>query len=89
MQDGFNSQWRGYQLLEGTPASAETEIRVKVIIGDLPAPLGGTYSHPQGIVRIPGKLVNGKIVVPAGVLGHEIQHALQFQDGRFSNPDVE
>ena len=91
--DGFNAQWRGFASLPSDPSlSYETEIKVKVIVvGDssqtrYPGAVA-TYSHPDGIIRIMGKMVNGKIVLCPAVIGHEIQHALQYQDGQFVNPD--
>jgi len=91
--DGFNAQWRGFNLLKGdADLYYETEIKVKVVVVGDPAKLGypgaaGTYSHPEGIIRILGKKINGKIVLCEAVLGHEIHHALQFQDGGFADPD--
>ena len=91
--DGFNAQWRGFASL---PASSsldyETEIKVKVIVVGGSSQTGypgaaATYSHPDGIIRIIGKMVNNKIVLCPAVIGHEIQHALQFQDRHFVDPD--
>jgi hypothetical protein len=88
--DGFNAQWKGFQYLKGEPAYAETkEIRIKVVVTeDIGYPgAAATYSHPEGIIRIKGKMIAGKIVLCPAVIGHEIQHALEYQDGRFVNPD--
>jgi hypothetical protein len=91
--DGFDAQWRGFNSLKGDPnLRYETEIKVKVIVvGDM-ADIGypgaaATYSHPEGVIRIVGKRINGKIVLCPAVIGHEIQHALEYQDGEFANPD--
>ena len=91
--DGFDAQWRGFNSLKGDPnLYHETEIKVKVIVvGDL-ADIGypgaaATYSHPEGVIRIMGKRINGKIVLCPSVIGHEFQHALEYQDGSFVNPD--
>jgi hypothetical protein len=92
-REGFNQQWSGFARLPSSPdLYHETEIKVKVVVVGDPAQTGypgaaGTYSHPEGIIRIVGKVVNGKIVLCEAVLGHEIGHALQYQDGGFANPD--
>jgi Zn-dependent membrane protease YugP len=85
---GFNQQWQAFSSLPGRSADAETEIHLKVIVTEnLPDGWAASYSHPDGIIRIRGKVVGGKIVVPEAVIGHEVGHALQYQDGRFINPD--
>jgi len=93
--DGFNQQWQGFRSLSSEPFGIhEAEIRVKVIVvedrGQMPiAGAVGSYSHPQGVVHVLGKKINGKILLPEAVTGHEFIHALQFQslDGSFANPD--
>lgn len=91
--DGFNAQWRGFDALPSDPSLYyETEIKVKVIVVGDPSRVGypgaaATYSHPEGIIRISGKQIKGKIVLCPAVIGHEIQHALQFQSENFVDPD--
>ena len=86
--DGFNAQWRGFDSIKGEPARYESVITVWVIVtDDLPKGTAATYSHPQGIIRIRGKMVQGKIILPEAVLGHEIMHALEYQAEGFVNPD--
>ncbi|MBA4423298.1 MAG: hypothetical protein C0390_09400 [Syntrophus sp. (in: bacteria)] len=91
--DGFDAQWRGFNALKGDPFDVyETEIKIKVIVVDDMKAIGypgavGTYSHPEGAIRIVGKKINGKIILCPAVLGHEVQHALEYQDGEFANPD--
>jgi hypothetical protein len=85
--DGFNSQWKGFEAIQGEPAHRTARITVEVIVGELPPGLAATYSHPQGVIRIRGKVVAGKIVVPEAVLGHEVMHALEYQAEGFVNPD--
>ena len=91
--DGFNIQWRGFDSLKSEYfAPYETEIQVKVIVVSQLSETGypgaaATYSHPQGIIRILGKMINGKLVLCPSVIGHEFQHALEYQDGHFANPD--
>jgi len=92
--DGFDAQWRGFNALKSEPfGTYETEIKVKVIVVEDMKSIGypgaaGTYSHPDGVVRIVGKKIKGKIVLCPSVLGHEVQHALEYQDqGKYVNPD--
>lgn len=93
--EGFEAQWRGFKSLRGEPFGIhETEIRLKVVVvedmADMQYPGAvGTYSHPEGVVRIIGKKVMGKLILNPSVLGHEVQHALEYQDalGVFINPD--
>ncbi len=92
--DGFDAQWRGFNALKSEPFGAyETEIKVKVIVVEDMKSIGypgaaGTYSHPAGVIRIVGKKIKGKIVLCPSVLGHEVQHALEYQDqGKYVNPD--
>ncbi|MCL5808770.1 MAG: hypothetical protein M1418_09550 [Deltaproteobacteria bacterium] len=91
--DGFDAQWRGFNSLKTDRFDPyETEIRIKVIVVDDMSAIGypgavATYSHPEGAIRIVGKKINGKIVLCPAVLGHEVQHALEYQDGGFANPD--
>ena len=90
--DGFNQQWQGFRSLSSEPFGIhEAEIRVRVIVVEDREAIGhgavGTYSHPQGIIRIVGKKIKGKIVTPPAVLGHELQHALEYQGVGFVNPD--
>ena len=91
--DGFDAQWRGFNSLKTDRFDAyETEIKIKVIVVDDMKAIGypgaaATYSHPEGAIRIVGKKINGKIVLCPAVLGHEVQHALEYQDGQFANPD--
>jgi hypothetical protein len=90
--EGFDAQWRGFEALPPDPTlHYEKDITVKVIVtGDPEAIRRGAianYSHPDGVIRIRGKRVNGKIVVCPACVGHEFMHALQFQDDNFVNPD--
>ena len=93
--DGFDAQWRGFNSLKSEPFGIhETELKVRVIVVEDTADMNfpgavGTYSHPQGIIRIVGKKINGKIVLCPAVIGHEIQHAMEYQDKTqiFANPD--
>ena len=70
------------------------EIKVRVVVvedmADMQFPGDvGTYSHTEGVIRIVGKRILGKLILNPSVLGHEIQHALEYQDpyGAFINPD--
>lgn len=93
--EGFEAQWRGFKSLKSEPFGIhETEIKVRVVVVEDMADMNypgavGTYSHPEGIIRIVGKKVKGKLILNPSILGHEIQHALEYQDplGIFINPD--
>jgi len=76
------------------------DISVRVVVVDNKDAVGypgaaATYSDmggkgdPRAVITIYGKKVKGKIVLPEVVLGHEMAHALEYQDkgGRFHNPD--
>jgi hypothetical protein len=93
-KDGFDRSWRGFDLIPKTPGLyKEVDIKFKIIVVDDFTKTGyfgaaGTYSYPDNVIRIVGKVVDGKIVVPDCVLGHEVMHGLQFQiGGEFINPD--
>ena len=94
-RDGFNLQWQGFRSLDSErfyPFATDIVVRVVVVPERADMPISGaagTYSHPQGVIHVVGKMVKGKIVLPEAVTGHEFIHALQFQthDGRFANPD--
>ena len=94
-KEGFNLQHQGFGSLSSEPfGSYQTEICVRVIVVENQEDIGfhgagGTYSHPQGIIRILGKKVKGKLILNPSALGHEIQHALEYQDknSMFVNPD--
>lgn len=84
--EGFNAQYRGFDRLPSEPFDPIiTDIRVRVVV--LPEFNGGTYSHPEGIITLKGKKIGGKIVTCPAVLGHEVQHALEYQGVGFYNPD--
>ena len=91
--EGFDAQWRGFISLKGDPLPRyETEIKVKVIVVGNMADVGypgavANYSHPEGVIRIAGKRINGKIILCPSDIGLEIQRALEQQDGGFANPD--
>ncbi len=90
--EGFDAQWRGFEALPPDPTlHHEKEITVKVIVMGNPDALHrgvvANYSHPDGVIRIRGKRINGKIVVCPACIGHEFMHALHLQDGNFVDPD--
>ncbi len=85
--DGLNSQGRGFEMLPSEPFepfTATVKVRVRIIPQDTK---GGTYWHPEGLIVVQGKMVNGMIITCPAIVGHELQHALQYQDGRFYDPD--
>jgi len=93
-RDGFNLQWQGFRSLDSErfyPFATDIVVRVVVVPERADMPISGaagTYSHPQGVIHVVGKMVKGKVIVPPSVIGHEAQHALEYQgNGRFVNPD--
>ena len=92
--DGFNQQWQGFRSLDSEafePFATDIVVRVVVVPDRSDMPISGSvgsYSHPQGIIHVVGKMVKGKIVTMPSAIGHELQHALEYQgNGRFVNPD--
>jgi hypothetical protein len=85
--DGFNAQARAFEMLQSEPFEpfvAEIKVRVRIIPQDTH---GGLYFHPEGLIVVQGKMIGDKIVTCPAIVGHEFQHALQWQDGRFYDPD--
>lgn len=74
------------------PVTVSVCAEVKVVddakLTDSPGKIG-TYRVDNKRIAIVGKQVNGKIVLPEVVLGHEMMHVLQMQDRehRFVDPD--
>jgi len=85
----FNVTWQEYLSIPGTPASHVAKLSVTIVVTeDINYPAAAaTYQHPQGVIRIKGKVVGGKILLCESLLGHEVLHALQQQDGIFVDPD--
>ena len=93
MQQGFAS-------IEKTPELYEVvELKnVKVlIVGDRKhfnwekaaaygSPIAG-YANTKNEICLFGKRVGGKIVVNQAILGHELNHLLNFKNPKIANPD--
>ena len=45
------------------------------------------YATSENEIYIFGKIVNGKIIVNQAVLGHELNHLLNFKNQNIANPD--
>jgi len=45
------------------------------------------YATTGNEIWVLGKIVNGKIVLNQAVLGHELQHLLNWKDSNVANPD--
>lgn len=92
-KDGFEAQYRGFDLLKSESFEpVTTDLKLRVIVVCSPRETGlpnatATYSYPEGIIRIVGKKIGGKILTCPAVLGHEVQHALEYQGKGFFNPD--
>lgn len=50
------------------------------------SPVAG-YANTKNEIWLFGKIVNGKIIVNQAILGHELNHLMNFKDKRFVNPD--
>ena len=50
------------------------------------SPVAG-YANSNNEIFVFGKRVNGKIVINQAILGHELQHLLNFQNPAIVNPD--
>ena len=50
------------------------------------SPVAG-YATTKNEIWVFGKLVDGKIVVNQAILGHELNHLLNFINPRVANPD--
>lgn len=45
------------------------------------------YATRKNEISLFGKIVKGKIVLNQAVLGHELEHLLQFKNNKIANPD--
>ncbi len=45
------------------------------------------YATARNEIWVFGKVVNGKIVVNQAILGHELNHIINFRNPRVANPD--
>ena len=97
---GFNEIQKGFDCLEKAPDLHEVvELRnITVhIVGDRKffnwdqaaaygSPVAG-YATTKNEIYVFGKLVNGKVIVNQAILGHELNHLLNFKNSKISNPD--
>ena len=98
--EGFNLMQQGFASIEPTPDLYEVvELKnVKVfIVGDRKlfnwgkagasgSPIEG-YANINNEIRVLGKRVGDKIVVNQVILGHELNHLLNFKNPKIANPD--
>ena len=99
-KEGFNSMQNAFASIEATPDLYEVvELKnVKIfIVGDRKhfdyarasaygSPVAG-YANTNNEIHLFGKRVNGKIVVNQAILGHELNHLLNFKLPKITDPD--
>lgn len=98
--EGFNMLHKGFSSMEESPDLHEYIIlkNVKIHIvghrkhfcweeakGAEKGIVG--YATTENEIWLFGKEVNGKIILNQGVLGHELNHLLNFKDPKIANPD--
>ena len=97
---GFNEIQKGFNTLSAAPHLHEViELKnVKVhVVGDRKyfgwdkaaaygSPIAA-YATNNNEIYVFGKLVKGKVVVNQAILGHELNHLLNFKNPRIANPD--
>jgi hypothetical protein len=97
---GFKDLQKGFDSLEGSPdLHVVVELKnVKVhIVGDRKffkwdkaaaygSPVAG-YATTGNEIFVFGKVIDGKIVINQAILGHELNHLLNFKNKRVANPD--
>ena len=97
---GFNEIQKGFASIEKTPDLHEIIVlkNVKVhVVGDRKyfnwdkaaaygSPIAG-YATTKNEIYIFGKIIKGEVVVNQAILGHELNHLLNFKNPRIANPD--
>jgi len=99
-KEGFDTLQKAFASVQETPDLHEVIIlkEVKVhIVGsrkhfnwDVAAAYGSPvagYANTNNEIWIMGKVIKGKVVVNQAILGHELEHLLNFNNGRIANPD--
>jgi len=100
---GFNELQKGFASLEKTPELQNLhEVvvlkNVKIhVVGDRKyfnwdraaaygSPIAG-YATTKNEIFVFGRIVKGKIIVNQAILGHELNHLLNFRNKKIANPD--
>ncbi len=99
-KEGFDALQKGFTSIAETPDLHEVVIlkEVKVhIVGsrklfnwNIAAAYGSpvaAYANTDNEIWILGKVVQGKVIVNQAILGHELEHLLNFKENRVANPD--
>ena len=99
-KSGFDTIQKGFSSLQKRPELHET-IRLRNvvvhIVGDRKyfnwdraaaygSPIEG-YATTKNEIFVFGRVVNGKVIVNQAILGHELNHLLNFQNVNIANPD--
>ena len=98
-KSGFDKIQKSFNTLENTPDLYEIiELKnVKIyIVGsreffelksiEFGFPIAA-YSNSNNKIYVLGKIVKGKIVLNQAILGHELNHLLNFKNPKIANPD--
>ncbi len=99
-KEGFNIIQRGFASIDPSPHLHEVIELEKVtihVVGDRKyfswnraaaygSPVAG-YANTKNEIWLFGKIVNGKIIVNQAILGHELNHLMNFKNKHFANPD--
>jgi len=99
-QAGFDSFNRAFYELESTEQFHETitlkDVKVHIVsdrslfdwpaVADENSPIAG-YANTKNEIWIFGKMVNEKIIVNQAILGHELNHLLNWKRPVVANPD--
>jgi hypothetical protein len=97
---GFTEMQKGFITLKKTPSLHEVVIlkNVKIhIVGDRKhfnwdraaaygSPIAG-YANTKNEIFVFGRMAKGKIIVNQAILGHELNHLLNWKNPKIANPD--
>ncbi|MDQ5986961.1 MAG: hypothetical protein CSYNP_02697 [Syntrophus sp. SKADARSKE-3] len=99
-KEGFDAFQKGFTSIPETPDIHEVivlkEVKVHIVGSrkqfnwNVAAAFGSpiaAYANTDNEIWILGKMINGKIIVNQAILGHELEHLLNFKENKVANPD--